>query len=342
MRAEVHANDLRAAVKTASLAVRKSHAPITECLRISAVDNRLTVRGACAEVTTLGKADAAVADAGFALVGCAQFTALLGPLSGVIVLRSDESFLEVSASGGQFRLATHGGDFAPIAKSVSEVEVEGGVEAFLSCASFSEDLAGEGATVLFDRGLVMGRSISLAKVERCSAAIQAQLSAKDARIFKSIGGRLFISDTRWRLEAEGKAATGLLLPRAAIPGPVAMPQGDLICELDADDLFAAMDSLARAGAAEITLEGEDGTASVNVSRSTSAHITGGLSVRCNGSLPFICVNPRPMAQMLKDMKGSTAQLFEVGRATVWRAAGSSSAFFLGQMRHVRNAEALAA
>ncbi len=211
----VEVSDLKKSLGHVSSVVERSTASIMEAVEIVAQDNALTLRGTNHRIEAQARCPAAVTGASKMCVSAVDLKAVIGRLPGVVevewaddlnvkgemIIRNPKLTMKIPV--------THG-DLPRRARPQNEEEVEGGVAAFLAAVPFAskDETKWTQGGVFFDgKFAVATNSKSLIATPVYGGKGQCvPFSAQ--RIMQKIGGRLFLGDDSWRVEADGFHACG--------------------------------------------------------------------------------------------------------------------------------------
>jgi len=259
---------LRAA-QLADAPIKRAVIPAYRHMLIKGSDNHLTLQGASVEIMAAAKCEATVTEAGASSADAADLIKWLQVTPTGCLISGEGDATQLSLSAGRMAAtfpAFPRDDFPVMARAEGE-EIEGGVAAILECLPFvvkSEARPQLSGVHLDARGAIAvsvingtaacsifrdgspgpGATIPL---EGCSAIVKA---AKG-------GGRLFVGENVWRVEAEGLHMTG---PLSGLAFPDARRlAGETIaaCIVDADSLSGAIEAVTISGGRAVSLKAGD-------------------------------------------------------------------------------------
>lgn len=334
MRFSVEAKLLRSAVNVVG-GIVKPGSHLMECVMIEARDNSLRVIASDHDTEAHAKLEAAVQVAGKACVNAADLRAIVKPMAGHIDATLSASGLLLACGPSRMSLPIIAGSLPRLPKPEGEVEVIGGVEAYLSCVDFAatDETRWHQRGVNFHDGFASALDGASFFCTPCDGGGGQIVPAQAKGIISKVGGRLFLSGDKWRVEAQGLMAMGRLIDHPPTEWRKFCPDADGPHKLDAGALLDAVSAVTVGRAAWTAIEATDGGLRVSGDRFKGAHIEGSYELPCAGFDQSLVVDTRILSKSLEPFRGQEVTFSTNGQLV--RLDGSNGFSIFAPLRDAR-------
>lgn len=319
---------LRPALEYACKAVqRRNVIPVLGCVLIKA-DAGLSLFGYGSQIVSGGKCAASVSEPGAIAVDAFALMSLVrsSPKGGVADVRAENGVLYYDCGTISARLMGFPeGDFAKIVRPDCPHEVFGDI---LACAPSMD----KGEARKFLRGVHLSGDLACATDGHRMSTAQIDYEGNEATIpaeaLTVIGGmdspRIFIGETAWRAEAEGRRAWGPLLSQSFPDFRRVIVDPEASVSVDAAALARAVSAATMGADTKLTIQIEAGGMSLACAHE---NLGGGsavtVSVPCSEGLGELAINAKYLRDALAQFgDGAVEFAFEDGRTVVIRNGGS--------------------
>lgn len=339
MRLQVQATDLSSAVDMAGAVVRKSLVPVLECLEISASDNQISLCGSNGEAQAQAIREAAVAEDGRVCVNYFDMKHIASRLRGVVRIELEPSGLFITSDQSSLAIPTLGDAFPHINGETGMSEVAGGVEAFQKCAPFtSTELARDHLRgVCFSEHGAVATSSTMIYSSRSALGGGQIVPIEAGPAISKIGGRLFLGQRTWRIEAEGAKATGRLID-GTFPNwsQIALARAHRFSTCDADELHAAVAVAGLGRASYVFIRACSEGLELSGDRFTGMHADTRVTVEAESGNAAVVLAAADLAKCLEPFKGRKIHLSHCGPGVSITSDDGSDIALTTLVRDVRN------
>ncbi len=337
MRLQIEAKELTRIVGLAGLPTGRATVSILECVHLSAKDNRLTAMGTSMDTEVHATCEAAVAEAGKCSVNFADLKAITSRLRGAVRMSLDGATLCIEATGSRLKVPVLSDEIPRIKKPEAEAEIDGGAEAFLACHEFcaTDEVRTHINGVCFDSGAAVATDGQRMIVTPCEGGHGQIIPASAAKAISKIGGRLFLGERTWRVEAEGCAAIGALASAQYPNWQSLVHKNAAFSECRTDDLVSAIE-MATVGRAKWTVIslGGDGL-EVSGDRFAGQHIESKCGVPADGPGAGLVVDTANILKCLKPFLGQTVKFSPSGQGVMISSDDRPEFTIMNVLRDVR-------
>jgi len=309
---------LIAALRAALSVIGRSHAPILECVKITAKDNTVQLLGASATCHTFcaARCEAAVAIAGECAVSAKDLLATLNPCrETALEITFNGSAFVISAKGTRIEIPTISQEFPKPRKPDALVECEGAESAISFCNGFNakddsrEYLNGvrleAQSCVSMDANIMSIHPIEYSGEPSIIAAQDVALVAKEIKA----GARLFASQSAWQTEREGVKMTGATLEHRSVPWETLEHSEAASAECDADDLLASIEMVSAGRSHSVCLDISSDQISLKGESFDGFSVNASTQVRCEGNLRAnITFSTAYLRQSLRALSGGVVKI----------------------------------
>lgn len=338
MKLQIEANDLRDLLSGASLPVAKSFSAIMECVHLTAKDNTLRCVGVGNNMEAIGRQEAAVFAPGTASVNARDATSACAALTGYVHIETTERGLCFSGAGcaATLPITRDEFDFDRMERPRGEVEIEHGTDLLRRAAPFCarDDLREFTQGVGFDGDHAIatdGARMYISPAKGGNGIIP--MSA--IPIIAKIGGRLFMSETSWRAEAENIQATGRLLSDQTPDWRRLISPGRTVATCEADDLSDAIKSASLGRAREVFFETHAGSLRVSGERFDGTSPESFAEISADGCDGAFLLNCTYIQKILAPFSGCVINLLDNGNTILIQPEGRDDFALIGLVRDVR-------
>lgn len=338
MRLQLDAKELRHILSIAGLPVSRQSVPILQCVHLSAKDGWLVAASSNLDIFTRARCEASVSDPGECCTNYDDLKAVATRLRGNVKLELSKEGLVISVEGVRLVLPISSEEFPSFSAPKEEVEIIDGVAAMAACVPFAatEETRYNLRGVTFDSDHAVGTD---GKQFYCttSSGGKGQIVPSDAApAIAKIGGRLFLSNTTWRVEAENTHAAGRLVDANPVDWQRVLIHDEPFTELFADDLISAVEMATTGRADWVICEGRKGKYVVSGDRFKGLHIESAVDAPCEGEPQSFVTSTRILRSALKPFAGRKVSIASDGeRIRVQPTQGGDFAIFMS-MRDTRS------
>lgn len=213
MRVTVKAPPLFSAISDIADVVGRGAAEIMECVCLVAGDNTLRLTTGNGEIEAHAQIEAATPEAGTVCVNAKDFKFAISAASGVVDIELCDAGLRISGSHGKAVLPNLVQEFPRLAQPSQMEEVEGGVRAFLACviAASKDETRWHYGGVGFNGQEAIGTNGQNIRIFPATGGSGQMIPIGAKAIIGKIKGRLFVGETLWKIENEGRVIVGRLI-----------------------------------------------------------------------------------------------------------------------------------
>lgn len=269
MKLQAETKPLLAAVTQAAAPIASRNTmPVLECVLLRAADNALSITGSNLDMEVRATCEAAVSAPGCIAVPAAPLKAWLSSLSETMVSITLDSAVDLRAGRSHCRLPFFPeADFPVAMPGDAPHEIEGAAAALAYCAPFvsTEEAKFYLNGVFFCATAAVGLDGHRMAFAPAKSPVEAIVPHTAFRVILpalKAGGRLFLGESVWRVEAEGLAIKGKVIDGAFPDWRRAIPNGPVpVFTADADDLSSALRKVMFGGALRVIIKSDsDGVA----------------------------------------------------------------------------------
>lgn len=338
MRLQVEASNLRRIVAIAGLAVRRNAVPILQCIKLTATGGRLVAAGSDLDIWTQAKCEASVSEHGHCCVNLDDFKAVCQRIKGVVSMDLTPHGLQVEATGASLTLPVSGGEFPSVRKPENETEIVDGVAAMATCIPFAavEETKFHLRGVTFDGDTATGTNGQRFYAVPSSGGTGQIVPSEAAPIIAKIGGRLFVNESTWRIEAEDMAAQGRLIDADPLDWKRHIFDVEPFAKLSADDLISAIELATVGRAAWTVFKGVKGGFEVSGDRFKGAHIESNCAAPCAGDPPSLVAATDIALAILKAFEGREISLSTANNLIMVRPSKGDDFAIFGSLHDARS------
>lgn len=315
MKFQANSKNLLAAVTAASAAVAARNViPVLECLLIRAADNTLTLTGTNLDTQITATCEAAVSAPGVLAVNADDLKRFLAALPSTTV--SAEGADRLVLTGGRARIELIGfpeADFPLTMPGEAPHEIEGAAEAVAWCGGF----APQNEARFFLNGIKFGAAGTIATggvtagicpiTSEVEAIVPSTALRQIAPIMKS-GGRMFLGEDVWRVEAKGITAKGKLIAGSYPDWTRIVPARLDLFTADADEAIAAVKQATIDKASRVILRAAGEAITVTGEGYDRSSAVGQAEFRAEVAMEFSgCFGAKPLLAILSALSGSVIE-----------------------------------
>lgn len=310
MKFQIEAKALAGIVATAGSAIKRNSVPILQCVKIDAKDARVTAIGTDNIITAYATATASVSAAGTACINFADLDAVVKRMRGVVSAEMTDAGLLLKSDRASLTIPALVGEFPPMSKPEDEAEIEGGALAIAECLPFAstEQAKPHIAGVNFSHGHAVGTTGTIFYATPCEGGQDQTVPVEGCTIINKIGGRLFLSDRTWRVEADGRGATGLLIDHPYVDWQRIAFDAETAVSFDADEALAAINMATVGRAFEVVFRSKDGTAAFSGDKFSGMRIDGESRIPCDGLDLCFVSNAKFLERALTPFSGAVVNV----------------------------------
>lgn len=320
---------LRAVTASSKVIAGRNVIPVLECLLLRAEDNTLRLTGTDMDAEIAATCEAAVSAPGALAVHAEDLRRFLASLpAGSLTHASiEDDRLLLRAGRATASISTlPAADFPTFPVDAAPHEVSGATEAFGFCAPY----ASHEEARYYLRGVYFspdgtvstdGHRLGATPVTSEVAAIVPINMAKVIRPLLDAGGRLFLGERVWRVEAEGVTAMGKLIDGTFPDWKRVVPAQLPIFTADADDILSALRTATLDGVADRAFLAS-GDGAVSISGEGHQRASAEADFRAEIAVAFaMCINAKYLQSVLAPFSGSVIEVFGADGTLGFRAVG---------------------
>lgn len=337
MRLQIEAKSLADILAKSGLAIKDIGVPVLLCVKLEAKDNRLVSVGTNQEIEIQAHCDAAVSQAGECCANFSDLRAIASRVKGCVSLEATDSGLRVTCNGVDLTIPTLHDSFPRMSRPEGEVEATFGVDAIKSCVPFCADVKSRPSAsgVIFSNDHAVGLNGVRLYVTPSTGGQGQIVPHTAAPIAAKLGGRLFLSKTTWRIEAQGSAALGRLLDFQPFDWQRVTFKADPIMSFDADDMVGAVQAATLGRAKNVVIEANGGNAKVSGDSFGGQHISGGCDVRCDGEAVTFVIPTKDALDCISAHSGCVVSLTTNGNFLMFTPHGREGFTMVGALKDAR-------
>ena len=326
--------DPSAAIKSVLSVVKKHHSPVLAGVRIEAKDNMVTFTCTDAQTWATATVDAAVSVGGGCVVSAKDLSVAC---VGMCDFEISGDALKLK-SVGRFAFPLIDGAFPDSPTVFNEVEIEGGLDSIRSLSKFTDTSASSpmlhGVGFLGGYGTAYDGRVFMAK---SATGGSGQIVHADAYLVApKSGGRLFIGDGAWRIEAARFSAVGLMMEGSCLDFSRINHDGDVIASFDADRALSAARLACLGRANEVVISFGACGGKIQPDKFDGAHVDAPTSFDCDGIDATIVMKSKQFDRVMAEFSGSVVEFRCDGRSVKFSPAGGSGFALIGMIADARN------
>ena len=319
---------LLTACRAASSAVKRSHVPIMDCLRILAVDNTLRITGSNYDTTITAALEAAVTGPGETVVNCAPLLKWLDACpKGGLVSGENTGAMQLSCGKNVVTFSTFDARDFYAGEAVAGVEIEGALAAMSAVSVF----CAKEETRYYLRGVFLGKDCVamdgnvlgfLPDINGPGVIVPQESIDVIARV--APGARFFATDTTWRAESEGITLTGKMID-GTFPDCTRIMQPEImpLCAVSCDGLVAAVRSVALGVAPSVFLTGGAETITARANSAMAGVDLATAETPCEGLAQWAtALGVSPLTRALGPFAGKSIDLGWNGSALILQSGSA--------------------
>lgn len=291
MRFQVERSLLINAARYAASVTPTRDASILSCLKIKADGNVLHLTGTNNETWCVARCEASTSEAGATSTNAADLIAAIGGMDAVINGSLSNAGIRLSSGRTSITLPTLSVAFPASEKPDCPHEIDGGVEAIKDCLPFAckDQNRPSAMGVNFSDGMACAMDGAQLFIRPAAGGEGQTVPVGAASIIIKTGGRLFLGERMWRVEAQDRVSFGKILDRGFPDWTRLTFDSEPFCTCEAADLLRAIRSVTFGRAQHCVFENTQDGINVKGDSFRGLHIDGSAFLSCEGGGDIVFV-----------------------------------------------------